>query len=252
MAAAIDTAKDAATAVASASKQAEAKLEQKLTYLWHEISPWQQDNAYIHSGYRPASNSFAKSWQSLGYLHNETVNIYSHLLGAVLAFVSSGILYTTLAPRYPTASRDDVYVFSCFFFGAVACLGMSATYHTISNHSHEVAVLGNKLDYLGIVFLIWGSFIPVLYYAFQSEPALMRTYWAMVRLFHPTTSVNATLLTPRTDHHPRSPHLGSLYPPAIPHPGSAPLPRPPLRPHGYVSRVSRPARHPPVRRRAYA
>jgi hypothetical protein len=29
----------------------------------------------------------------------------------------------------------------------------------------------------------------VLYYAFQSEPALMRTYWAMVRLFHATTSV---------------------------------------------------------------
>jgi adiponectin receptor len=79
-------------------------------------------------------------------------------------------------------------VFSCFFFGAVACLGMSATYHTISNHSHEVAVLGNKLDYLGIVFLIWGSFIPVLYYAFESEPALMRTYWAMVRLFFPRVS----------------------------------------------------------------
>lgn len=185
MAAPIDTAKDAVTAAAGASKQTEAKLEQKLTYLWHEISPWQQDNAYIHSGYRSASNSFSKSWQSLGYLHNETVNIYSHLLGAILAFTSSGILYTTLAPRYTTASREDVYVFSCFSFGAVACLGMSATYHTISNHSHEVAILGNKLDYLGIVFLIWGSFIPVLYYAFQSELQLMHTYWAMVRFPFP-------------------------------------------------------------------
>jgi adiponectin receptor len=57
---------------------------------------------------------------------------------------------------------------------------MSATFHTISNHSHEVARFGNQLDYAGIVFLIWGSFIPVLYYGFQSEPDLMKRYWAMV------------------------------------------------------------------------
>lgn len=71
-------------------------------------------------------------------------------------------------------------MFGCFFAGAVACLGMSGTYHTIGNHSHEVAVWGNKLDYLGIVGLIWGSFVPVIWYAFESETALMRGYWSMV------------------------------------------------------------------------
>jgi adiponectin receptor len=176
----MDTAKDAAATVVSTGKEMESKLEAKLTYLWHELDPWQQDNQYIYSGYRSASNSFSKSWQSLGYLHNETVNIYTHLLGAVLALISGGVIYNILAPRYTTASREDVYVFGCFFLGAVACLGMSATYHTISNHSHEVAIWGNKLDYLGIVFMIWGSFIPMMYYAFQEEPQLMRTYWAMV------------------------------------------------------------------------
>ena len=75
---------------------------------------------------------------------------------------------------------EDVFVFGCFFLGAIICLGMSATYHTISNHSHEVAQCGNKLDYLGIVFLIWGSFIPVLYYGFQKDPQLMYRYWTMV------------------------------------------------------------------------
>lgn len=177
---AMDTAKQYASEAVEASQEMEKKVEQKLTYLWHEIDAWQQDNHYIQSGYRAQSNSYLKSWQSLGYLHNETVNIYTHLLGAVAALVSSLVLYRTLASRYETATREDVWVFSCFFLGAIACLGMSATYHTISNHSHAVAVWGNQLDYAGIVFLIWGSFIPVLYYGFQSDPQLMKTYWTMV------------------------------------------------------------------------
>lgn len=178
----MDTAKKAASEAAEVGQEIGSKLEQKLILLWDELAPWQQDNHYIHSGYRAQSNSFSKSWKSLGYIHNETVNIYSHLIGALLAAISGAILYHSLTPRYTTATRDDVLVFSCFFAGAIACLGMSATYHTIQNHSHQVAVWGNKLDYLGIVFLIWGSFIPVLYYAFGEEPELRRTYWTMVCL----------------------------------------------------------------------
>jgi adiponectin receptor len=57
---------------------------------------------------------------------------------------------------------------------------MSATFHAISNHSHEVAKFGNQLDYVGIVFLIAGSFVPSIYYGFYCELKLQRVYWAMV------------------------------------------------------------------------
>lgn len=179
----MDSAKAAAKHVSKTEQTIKQRIDEKLTVLWHELPAWQQDNHYITSGYRPATNSYNKSFASIGYIHNETVNIWSHLIGAILALAGSAIIYHTLEPRYKSATREDVLVFSCYFLGAVACLGMSATYHTISNHSHEVAVWGNKLDYLGIVFLIWGSFIPVLYYGFQNEPQLMRTYAAMVRFF---------------------------------------------------------------------
>lgn len=162
--------------------EGEKEVERKLTVLWHELPSWQRDNHFITSGYRPASNSYHRSFLSLGHLHNETVNIYTHLIGAVVALLSSFIIYSVLGSRYESATREDVLVFSCYFLGAVACLGMSATYHLISNHSEQVAIWGNKLDYLGIVFLIWGSFIPILYYGFQSEPQLMKTYATMVRL----------------------------------------------------------------------
>jgi adiponectin receptor len=176
----MDTAKKAVSDAIEATKEVERTVEDKLTILWHEINTWQQDNHYILSGYRPQSNSYRKSFKSLGYLHNESVNIYTHLLGAIAILISSIVLYQVLGSRWDTATREDVWVFSCFFLGATACLSMSATFHTISNHSHEVARFGNQLDYAGIVFLIWGSFIPVLYYGFQSEPDLMKRYWAMV------------------------------------------------------------------------
>lgn len=168
---------DGAEAIKDEVKQDAKRL---LTVLWSELPSWQQDNHYITSGYRPESNSYRLSASSLSYLHNETVNIYTHLIGAVIALIGSGVLYHSLRARYEHATREDVYVFSCFFLGAVACLGMSATYHLISNHSHRVAKIGNQLDYVGIVALIWGSFIPSIYYGFSAERGLINIYWIMV------------------------------------------------------------------------
>lgn len=241
---AVSTAAGAAKDLQSAALNAEKKLEAKLTYLWSEIPSWQQDNHYITSGYRGASNSYAKSWKSLLYIHNETVNIYTHLLGAVIFLVTSYLLFGELKPRYDTASKEDVYVFACFFAGAVACLGMSGTYHTIQNHSHPVAVWGNKLDYLGIVFLIWGSFIPVLYYAFPTDPHLMKTYWTMVR---PPNHPNPIPPANTPDHNPGRLHLRRLHTPAVPHARAAPRARPHVRADGSVRRRARAARHPHLR-----
>ncbi|EMC92723.1 hypothetical protein BAUCODRAFT_37623 [Baudoinia panamericana UAMH 10762] len=160
--------------------KAEIKTQEALTVLWNDLPIWLQDNHYIHSGYRPQSNSYMKSAASLGYLHNESVNVWTHLLGAIIAAIAGTVLWTAIKPRFNMATNDDVKVFGCYFLGAVLCLGMSATYHTICNHSPAVAKFGNRLDYIGIILLIWGSFIPSIYYGFGSEPGLVRLYWAMI------------------------------------------------------------------------
>lgn len=140
----------------------ETRTARTLTVLWHDLAPWQQDNQHIHSGYRPASNSYSRSFASLSHLHNESVNIYTHLVGALLALLAGVYVYGSVKPRYALATGEDVRVFGCFFGGAVVCLGMSATYHTIANHSERVAGLGNKLDYLGWVF---GSVVLMVLFA---------------------------------------------------------------------------------------
>lgn len=169
--------------VAETAKRFERKVERALTVLWDDLPSWQRDNHYIKSGYRPASASFRRSFASLGHLHNESVNIYSHLLGALGFNITGLVLYSVIKSRYESASSSDILAFGCFFAGAALCLGMSATYHAISNHSHAVAKFGNKLDYIGIVFLIVGSFIPSIFYGFYCHPHLQEFYWTMASLF---------------------------------------------------------------------
>ncbi|KAI5287523.1 hypothetical protein KEM54_005925 [Ascosphaera aggregata] len=147
---------------------------------WDDLPLWQRDNQYILTGYRPMSGSFRASFRSLSYLHNETVNIYSHLLPSLLTIPSSLIIINALGSRYGSASRADTIAFACFFVGAATCLALSATFHTLSNHSPRVARIGNALDYLGIVGLITGSFVPSVYYAFYCHPQLQSLYWVMI------------------------------------------------------------------------
>lgn len=168
-----------AAALASSVLEVPPKIAKKVLH-WDELPHWQRDNHHIHTGYRPASFSFLGSFQSLGYLHNETVNIYSHLLPAMLSVPAAYQLYRALAPRYQTAADSDLAAFGCFFAGAAFCLGMSATYHTISNHSPTVARIGNALDYIGIVGLIVGSFVPSVFYGFYCVPELQHCYWTMI------------------------------------------------------------------------
>jgi Ca2+/Na+ antiporter len=58
----------------------------------HEAPEFLRDNEFIHSGYRINFDSYWKILKSLFVLHNEFVNVWSHILGAL--FVVVLILYT--------------------------------------------------------------------------------------------------------------------------------------------------------------
>jgi adiponectin receptor len=171
----------AAETLITTAKEVEHAIEDTLLMLWDELPSWRRDNAYIKSGYRQSRASYMHSVRSLFYLHNESVNIWSHLLGAVSAAAASLYLYGVIRPRYASARFDDVVVFGCFFGGAVLCLGMSATFHMLLNHSEAVMTWGNKLDYTGIIALIVGSYVPALYYGFFCKPTLLSIYLSLVR-----------------------------------------------------------------------
>lgn len=95
---------------------------------WDEIPSWQQDNEYILSAYREATGSITRSFQSLAYVHNETVNIYSHLFGAAFFSLAPFYLYQVLHVHYIRATLEDLVVFFTFFYGVAVCFLLSSTY----------------------------------------------------------------------------------------------------------------------------
>lgn len=66
------------------------------------------------------------------------------------------------------------------------------------NHSKEVWKLGNELDHLGIVLVIWSSTIPSVYIGFHCDPTLQQFYIATVSSHHlprPCAFVDSSNLT---------------------------------------------------------
>lgn len=152
-----------------------------------ELPEWYQDNPHIHHGYRPASGSAAASVASWRYLHNETVNIYSHLVPCAAFLLGEWYILQYLHSRYGPAAvavADDL-IFAFFLLSAAGCLGLSAAFHTLINHSQAVGRAWLRLDLVGIVLLTAGDIVSGVYMVFWCEPLLRGIYWAMVGPLHP-------------------------------------------------------------------
>lgn len=148
---------------------------------YHELEEWQQDNHYIRSGYVKGTNSFQECLKSLLYLHNETVNIYSHLIPS--SMIMAAVIYyvnyqLTIYPNY--LGFWEKLNFLQFGLASTLCMFMSSTFHCVKAHSHRVSRIGNQLDYFGIVILITCSLISIILFAFYDNP-----FWkyAFVGLF---------------------------------------------------------------------
>lgn len=117
----------------------------------------------------------------------------------VTAFVLCLVVFNVFRSRYVTAVWSDVIAMGAFFISAIACLGMGASYHALSNRSPQVNNLANKLDLLDFVLLIWGSMVSIIYYGRYCERTIKIPYCTMVS-FSPyrLDSIFLTLATSRS------------------------------------------------------
>ncbi|KAI0697986.1 HlyIII-domain-containing protein [Cytidiella melzeri] len=123
----------------------------RLAERW-KLPPWRKDNEYLQTGYRRTQYSFRGCAASVfGYLHNETVNIHSHLWGAVLFCYLLVTFHQRHIAGVDSATWEDAAMFALFLAASVTCLSFSAFYHTCDVHSKEVASSCNAFDYAGIV-----------------------------------------------------------------------------------------------------
>ncbi|KAG0280811.1 hypothetical protein BGZ95_008603 [Linnemannia exigua] len=159
---------------------------------WDELPAWMRDNPAILTGYRRQNFSYTKCAASLGFLHNESVNVWSHLLGAIACIIVAPLAYFKIFLTLETIHWTDIVHFYIFMAGAIICLSMSALFHLFHCHSEPVSHHWNRCDYVGIVFLISGSFYPAIFYGFYCFRTFQIMYIAMISIFGGATVIAVT------------------------------------------------------------
>ena len=132
--------------------------------LRHEEMPgWFQKlhGPAIRLGYRPTSSSRLFYISTLCSLHNETLNIWSHLIGV--------LLFCTLL--IAGDRQDDPYMIA-YRLASAGCFLSSSLYHLFLPLSERVYVRLQRLDYAAIFVLIGVSAIPYYSIEYACHPPL--------------------------------------------------------------------------------
>ncbi|XVE98402.1 hypothetical protein REPUB_Repub03eG0103600 [Reevesia pubescens] len=198
-----------------------------------ELPEYMKDNEFIMNYYR-ANWSLKEAFFSIFRWHNETLNVWTHLLGFVL-FLGltmanlmevpqvAGVI-TFLTRSFPISGDTNVshdsknlflgttnlidlkrittpemtpvtrWPFYVFLGGSMFCLLSSSICHLFSCHSHHLNLTLLRIDYTGITTMIITSFFPPIYYIFQCDPQWHFVYLGGITALGLFTIV--TLLSP--------------------------------------------------------
>lgn len=144
-----------------------------------EIPEWCQDNEYIIKGYRKCEMGYIYYLKSIFQLHNETFNIWTHLLGALL-FI--GLTIYTFGYHIVSNYWGDFIAIGVFLFTVIFCFSTSFIMHCLYPMSEETCNCLLKADYFGISLLILGSYGPFIYYAFYCQENIQWIYYIIVNI----------------------------------------------------------------------
>jgi adiponectin receptor len=149
---------------------------------------------YITGGYRPVPSSLRECVASIFQLHNETVNIWTHVVGTMIFVVLLWHLLATgeiLGGQFLSGSRgkkikdrtlmpgSDVPVLAMYLLSGIICFLLSAVYHTVTSASDAIVRLAERADQLGILCLMLGSNFPMIYFGFFNHPGIILLYTAV-------------------------------------------------------------------------
>jgi len=146
---------------------------------YDEAPEYLKTNPYIRTGYR-ASQSWSQCLLSVLTLHNETLNIWTHLLG-FLFFVTI-LLWDWFALPSKVTWQDFAVILTIITCYQL-CMIMSVVFHTFTSHSQEASEFCLMMDLAGIGASITASYISGIYYAFWCSPSLCTFYLTTVGCF---------------------------------------------------------------------
>ena len=166
--------------VSEASHEAVNRSADAVQHILHydQLPDWMKIDPYIRLGYRRQLNSFRDCFWSLFYLHNESVNTWSHLLPAFCYMAFSLGLYLRVIYSDIEVPTTDIVFFQVYVLCTAVCLLLSAIYHCTNSHSEHVSRYFLKFDYLGILLSITGTNVSAAYFGLYGEILLQVSYTA--------------------------------------------------------------------------
>lgn len=112
---------------AAASKESLPSTNPQRVFHVSQVPLWMQWDPYISHGYRTQLNSFKECFRSLFYLHNESVNIWSHILpGLYFLALLLAIDYWALELPFQ-APLSDIIAVQAYVAATVGCLMFSVS-----------------------------------------------------------------------------------------------------------------------------
>lgn len=130
--------------------------------------PW-RENPHILKGYRFCGSN-KECLHSIMGIHNETANIWSHLLGAVM-FVLLAVYDLPKSQAWQMGSWIDRLPMLAFIACAVQCLVCSVIWHSFCNIAHMHTKRRMVcFDYTGIILCIAASIMTTEYTILKCHP----------------------------------------------------------------------------------
>ncbi|KAF9431733.1 hypothetical protein BGZ76_011776 [Entomortierella beljakovae] len=116
------------------------------TCTWNDLPQWMKDNPAIITGYRRATYSYSKCVKTLWFLHNETVNIWSHLLGAIAFIIIAPVTYYKVLDVHALIKWSDIGVMYAFIAGAISLQIIYISTITVLGCATIIAVMRPKFQ----------------------------------------------------------------------------------------------------------
>ncbi|KAJ8407019.1 hypothetical protein AAFF_G00292950 [Aldrovandia affinis] len=120
---------------------------------------------HIHGGYRPLHQAWRYYFLSLFQRHNETVNVWTHLLGALLVLVR----FAQLAETVDFGGDVHAWPLLILLFSSMTYMSCSATAHLLAAKSELCHFSFFFLDYVGVAQYQYGSAVVHFYYTVEEE-----------------------------------------------------------------------------------
>ena len=143
-------------------------------------TPAEYHYPYILGGYR-VNYTLVQCLRSIFSWHNETVNIWTHLLPLICFLVLCAFFLTEFLV-HPMDALETVTV-AVFFFGISVCLFVSCCFHIFKPISVDCQSCLLQFDMSGVAFNIVGNMFVMLYYGFFCEGNTQIAYFCTIPLY---------------------------------------------------------------------